>query len=222
MSRVYVSMERQELIKKLIDDGFISCDEEGNIYTHRTGGYSGPTSLKSPRKLTQYPREGYLRTKVVTDNRNKPKVISSHHIIWINFNGFIPEDLQVNHIDLDKSNNRLSNLELMTPLENTHHFLENGDSSMIIHSGEDHVNSKLTWKQVRGIRKDYIRGSVEKGQVALAKKHNVTQATLSAVLLNKTWKSDNNSNKGSSSSNNNNNNDSKTATNYYVYDGMVW
>lgn len=39
--------------------------------------------------------------------------------IWESFNGPIPEGMQVNHIDEDPTNNRLDNLNLMTPKENT-------------------------------------------------------------------------------------------------------
>lgn len=42
-----------------------------------------------------------------------------HRLVWIAFNGQIPEGLQVNHINEVKTDNRLSNLNLMTAKENT-------------------------------------------------------------------------------------------------------
>ncbi|MBP5421148.1 MAG: HNH endonuclease [Paludibacteraceae bacterium] len=42
-----------------------------------------------------------------------------HRIEWIAFNGEILGDLQVNHIDEDRLNNRLSNLNLLSPEENS-------------------------------------------------------------------------------------------------------
>ena len=47
------------------------------------------------------------------------KMYLVHRLVWIAFNGTIPEGLQVNHINEIKSDNRLSNLNLMTPKENT-------------------------------------------------------------------------------------------------------
>lgn len=42
-----------------------------------------------------------------------------HRLVWETFNGQISEGLQVNHINEIKTDNRLSNLNLMTPKENT-------------------------------------------------------------------------------------------------------
>ena len=44
-----------------------------------------------------------------------------HRLVWETFNGTIPEGLQVNHINEVKSDNRLSNLNLMTAKENTNY-----------------------------------------------------------------------------------------------------
>ena len=41
-----------------------------------------------------------------------------HRLVWEAFNGQIPEGLQVNHINEVKTDNRLSNLNLMTSKEN--------------------------------------------------------------------------------------------------------
>ena len=41
-----------------------------------------------------------------------------HRLVYEAFIGPIPDGMQVNHIDEDKSNNRLDNLNLMTPKEN--------------------------------------------------------------------------------------------------------
>lgn len=42
-----------------------------------------------------------------------------HRLVYEAFNGQIPEGMQVNHIDEDKTNNRLDNINMMTPKENT-------------------------------------------------------------------------------------------------------
>ena len=48
-----------------------------------------------------------------------------HRLVWEAFNGPIPEGLQINHKDENKSNNSLENLEIMTPKQNTNYGTRN-------------------------------------------------------------------------------------------------
>lgn len=48
-----------------------------------------------------------------------------HRVIWQYFNGDIPDGIQINHIDENKANNALSNLNLMTPAENSNYGTRN-------------------------------------------------------------------------------------------------
>lgn len=48
----------------------------------------------------------------------KGKKYKSHRVIWELFNGEIPEGYQIDHIDQDKTNNRIENLRLCTRSEN--------------------------------------------------------------------------------------------------------
>lgn len=61
-------------------------------------------------------RRGYLCVELCKDK--KKKKYSIHRLVWEGFNGPIPEGMQVNHINEDKTDNRLENLNLMSPKEN--------------------------------------------------------------------------------------------------------
>ena len=44
-----------------------------------------------------------------------------HRLVWLAFNGDIPEGMEINHKDECKSNNVLSNLEIMTHVDNVNY-----------------------------------------------------------------------------------------------------
>ena len=61
-------------------------------------------------------RNGYLNFKLCENNARKD--YSVHRFIYECFKGTIPVDKQVDHIDNNKENNLISNLQLLTPSEN--------------------------------------------------------------------------------------------------------
>lgn len=62
-------------------------------------------------------KNGYSEVSLISDD-GKKKSCLVHRVIYTACYGPIPEGLQVNHIDEDKSNNSIFNLNLMTPKEN--------------------------------------------------------------------------------------------------------
>lgn len=61
-------------------------------------------------------KDGYLQVLLSKDN--KQKMLLVHRLVYASFHGKIPEGMEVNHIDEDKSNNSIKNLNLMTHKEN--------------------------------------------------------------------------------------------------------
>lgn len=62
------------------------------------------------------PGKDYYRVQLWRNHTFKEYQVS--RLVWEAFNGPIPEGMQVNHINEDKTDNRLDNLNLMTPKEN--------------------------------------------------------------------------------------------------------
>ncbi|MDD5589071.1 MAG: NUMOD4 domain-containing protein [Candidatus Nanoarchaeia archaeon] len=89
---------------------------------------------------------------------------------------------QVNHIDGNKQNNYLWNLEWATCSENLIHAHKNG--LQISLKGEQVGNAKLTEKQVLEIRNLYPKLN----QTQLAKKYNVCIGTINFIVHRKKWK----------------------------------
>lgn len=74
--------------------------------------HTGKGKVRKPNRICR----GYMTIDLWKNG--KPKVFLIHRLVWEAFNGNIPDGLQVNHINEDKADNRLANLNLMTPSEN--------------------------------------------------------------------------------------------------------
>lgn len=57
-------------------------------------------------------KQGYLKGKF------KSRELRAHRVAWVCANGPIPEGCEIDHIDGDKTNNRLSNLRAVSHAEN--------------------------------------------------------------------------------------------------------
>jgi hypothetical protein len=121
--------------------------------------------------------DGYRRALLRRDD-GKKKSVHVHTLVLLAFVGPRPCGAVVCHwLDIDKLNNRLTNLRWGTHQENMAER-EMGPS----HSrGDQNVKAKLTEEVVREIRKSPDL------QRVLAAKYGVTQASISAIRLWKTW-----------------------------------
>ena len=61
-------------------------------------------------------KDGYYRVQLSLNDVGKNA--SVHRLVWLAFNGSIPENYQINHLNEIKSDNRLENLSLCTAKEN--------------------------------------------------------------------------------------------------------
>ena len=74
-------------------------------------------SYKRNRFIKRKKGNGYYGCTLIDDN-GVIKEWLLHRLIWVAVNGDIPEGMQVNHIDENKHNNSISNLNLLTNKEN--------------------------------------------------------------------------------------------------------
>lgn len=122
-------------------------------------------------KLT---KSGYERHSIKNGKR-----IFEHRKVWEDFYGEIPEGMQIHHKDFDKTNNDISNLQLVTPLE--HRRLHEG--CLFINGewykpckqcGEYKLCDKNNWYYARGTingklcKQCYIKKVVNERRVRVA------------------------------------------------------
>lgn len=107
-----------------------------------------------------------------------------HRLVLLAFVGPVPKGLVTNHIDGNKQNNKIENLEITTYTENHLHAFRLGLRKPL--QGEKAGNVKITDKQVKEIRRLYAGGQYY--QKELAKKFKVSQQLVSRVIRKEIWK----------------------------------
>jgi hypothetical protein len=123
-------------------------------------------------------KRGYIQVTIRTPNCRRGLYV--HSMVAAAFIGPRPPGYDVNHIDACRTNNCVGNLEYVTRKENLQHASRLGRMCR----GEGIRGSLLKDGDIPMIRKLAATMS----NTAIAKQFNVSQPTISDILLGKTWK----------------------------------
>lgn len=118
--------------------------------------------------------DGYVKVRLIYNGRDETCRV--HRLVA---EAFIPNPENketVNHIDGNKQNNNVENLEWADRREQMLHAYKNNLKLPV------HTNRKLTDEQAEAIRKEYKRQSKEYGTVALAKKYGVSNSAIGMIV----------------------------------------
>lgn len=121
---------------------------------------------------------GYRALKLARSGTKRHHYV--HRLVAAAFLG--PSDLEVNHLDGDKTNNCASNLEYTTRTGNNLHARR----VLKRHVGEDHCYAKLTEDSVRRIRE---LAQTNKSYADIGKKFGIAADTVSKVVRGRSWQS---------------------------------
>lgn len=154
-------------------EGLYEVDENGNVYSVRRGKRIVPIKMKS----------GYYYIHLCHGKDTKQARL--HRVVA---SAFIPNPenkKQVNHINGNKSDNRVSNLEWCDNLYNMRHAMKIG---LFNPAGENNPSSKLKKEDVNKIREEYCYKTKGKDTRALAEKYGVTNVMISKIVRGECWK----------------------------------
>ena len=162
-------------------ENWYSVSSFGNVRREKTGPGARLGRILRPELSGAGNRKYY---RVVLSKNSIKKHIFIHRLVYSSFIGPIPNQLQINHKDLDKLNNKIGNLECVTAKENQNHARLNREYNIL--KGEDVGNSKLTNEDVIYIRKIYKEGTMNQFQIS--KKFNISPSNISHIIRKKRWK----------------------------------
>lgn len=146
-------------------------DKLGNVYN------------RNKRKMTPQNHTGGYDKVSLWDKQTRTKQNRYiHRLVAINFIENPNNYKYVNHINGNKKDNRVKNLEWCSAKHNTNHAIKNG----LIKTGENSTSSKLTNKQVTDIRNSYVKGKITYEQ--LGKKYGVSKSQIERIVNKKRWK----------------------------------
>lgn len=98
-----------------------------------------------------------------------------HYFVAITFLGEIKKGMEINHIDFNKQNNSVKNLEIVSKLKNIQHNITFGR----------HNRSKLTPDLVRQLRAEIKLG--KQTMVELAKKYKISYTNIKMIKYREIW-----------------------------------
>jgi len=133
-------------------------------------------------KTTPNAQTGYVQRRIVLDDGSSTYALV-HRLVAEAFIGPIPSGMQVNHLNGNRSDNRVENLEIVTSSENNLHAFRvlNRETP----KGEKHPMAKLTEEIALEIRWLFAVGA---RQFQLAKEYMLDPTVIRDIVHRKRWK----------------------------------
>jgi len=163
-------------------EGFYDVSNRGRVRSLRRNvpHRNGTQSVRGRILALQKNRGGYLAIQLWKSNHMKRPLV--HTLVLRAFIGPPPDNHETNHLDGDKTNNHITNLEYVTRSENNQHAYDLGLRA----SGEDHYFAKLTADEVREMRRLHSESGL--GCRRLARRYGVSKSAVQLILNGTNWR----------------------------------
>jgi hypothetical protein len=161
-------------------EGFYQVSNFGRVRSldRKVNHYLSGTKIFRGQIIKSHPNHGgYLMVPLC--KKRKRALLQIHRLVALAFIPNTDNKPCVNHLDADRQNNAVENLQWCTHLENVRHSMSIGNFI----NGEAHHKSVLTAKNVRDIRG---RGGDRVKEIA--SDYGVTIGTIYAIRQNRIWK----------------------------------
>ena len=160
--------------------------DQGSV-RHKLPRRGDPDVLKGARD-----KDGYIRVYLCALAPNERRSLGRmnklvHRLVWETFVGPIPKGMQINHKNGVKFDNRLENIEVCTPSENTRHGFRvlGRKPNLNPNPGSKNGRAKINEADVREIKA--LLASGEK-PINIATRFQVSPASIYFIKNGDTWK----------------------------------
>lgn len=179
------NIDNDKYFLELLQNKKLVVTKEYEVFNTKTGKIIGNNHNSKNYSIVAY-YNGY-----------STRYIQKHRLIWINYKGLISNNHIINHIDGNKQNNNISNLEVATYRGNSIHAVKKG----LVKPNIQHLisnkikqygyvakctNNKLSIDQVNVIKNiviNYYKGI----DSVLANEYGVDRKTISNIRRHKSW-----------------------------------
>lgn len=161
--------------------GLFSVDGDGRIWRHATTAAGNMRQLKRPRRAERHVSGGYLQ--VVITLRGRRFCAQAHRLVWLTAGRDIPDGMEVDHKNNQKADNRLDNLEAVTPKINSQRAYETGVKRPPVRPINGLARGSVCL--ARRIRELYKSGSVS--QQELGMRFGFSQRSISRIVRGEAW-----------------------------------
>lgn len=162
-------------------EGYYEISSIGRLRRVKAAARTRPGLINRPG----IDKDGYHRYTMSCDMVRSTR--TAHRMVYEAFVGPIAEGMQINHKNGKKQDNRLENLEVVTPSENTRHGFRVLGRKPPIHPcpGTRNGRAKLTEDQVREV---FQLRALGWSQQKIADRFGVHQTGVSGILRGASWR----------------------------------